>query len=112
VSFFFFINDVNDSFWQFTGSQESVVNMDLDAPIISGLRPGHRRGTASPVVVPAGHHSSHQRSPSVTPDIQLPSDEPSTRTGRTDTVKGRNIPLSNFFINVVCFCQPVGTNAS
>ncbi|XP_046438523.1 protein goliath-like isoform X2 [Daphnia pulex] len=72
----------------FTGSQESVVNMDLDAPIISGLRPGHRRGTASPVVVPAGsHHSSHQRSPSVTPDIQLPSDEPSTRTGRTDTLE-------------------------
>lgn len=61
--------------------------MDLDAPIISGLRPGHRRGTASPVVVPAGHHSTHQRSPSVTPDIQLPSEQPSTRTGRTDTVK-------------------------
>ena len=79
--------NLNIFFLQFTGSQESVVNMDLDAPIISGLRPGHRRGTASPVVVPAGHHSTHQRSPSVTPDIQLPSEQPSTRTGRTDTVK-------------------------
>lgn len=71
----------------FTGSQESVVNMDLDAPIISGLRPGQRRGNASPVVVPAGQHSTHQRSPSVTPDIQLTSERPSARISRTDTLE-------------------------
>ncbi|KAI9557014.1 hypothetical protein GHT06_016810 [Daphnia sinensis] len=71
----------------FTGSQESVVNMDLDAPIISGLRPGQRRGNASPVVVPAGQHSTHQRSPSVTPDIQLTAEQPSARISRTDTLE-------------------------
>lgn len=34
-------------FQKFTGSQESVVNMDLEAPIISGLRAGQRRATAA-----------------------------------------------------------------
>lgn len=76
----------------FTGSQESVVNMDLDAPIISGLRPGHRRGNASPsghmaIVVVGDHHSNHQRSPSATPDIQLTSEQPSSRTGRNETLE-------------------------
>ena len=70
-------------FQQFTGSQESVVNMDLDAPIISGLRPGHRRGAPSPSVVVAGHHSSPQRSPSA--DIQLGASS-SDQSGRTGTV--------------------------
>ena len=32
---------------QFTGSTESVVNMDLDAPIISGLRRNRPTATAA-----------------------------------------------------------------
>ena len=71
--------------------------MDLDAPIISGLRPGHRRGNASPsmaiVVVSGDHHSSHQRSPSATPDMQLTSEQPSSRTGRNETVKENTITI-------------------
>ena len=70
---------------QFTGSQESIVNMELDHPVISGLRASIRRSIrrsstirrSSSIRLPHRNHSTVLSAPNSPPTPSTPSHQPS-----------------------------------